>query len=72
MGSLLRFRDLKSRKIVSNHVTLKRWIDKEGFPPGRMLGPNTRVWYEVEVEAWLASRPTENPLMRGIAKRGGE
>ena len=31
MGSLLRFRDLKSRKIVSNHVTLKRWIDKEGF-----------------------------------------
>ena len=28
---LLRFRDLKDRKIVSNHVTLGRWIAKEGF-----------------------------------------
>jgi predicted DNA-binding transcriptional regulator AlpA len=56
---LLRFRDLKARGIVSNHPTLKRWIDKEGFPPGRLLGPNTRVWLESEIEAWIASRPTE-------------
>ena len=57
--SLLRFRDLKDRGIVSNHVTLKRWIEWEGFPPGRLLGPNTRVWREFEIEAWLDSRPTE-------------
>jgi predicted DNA-binding transcriptional regulator AlpA len=67
--SLLRFRDLKSRGIVSNHVTLKRWIEHEGFPPGLMLGPNTRAWRESEVEAWLDSRPTDNTLLRGAAKR---
>ena len=55
----LRFADLKRMQIVSNHVTLKRWIEREGFPPGRMLGPNTRVWRESEIEAWLDSRPTQ-------------
>jgi predicted DNA-binding transcriptional regulator AlpA len=59
MCVLLRFRELKARGIVSNHVTLKRWIEKEGFPPGFLLGPNTRVYRESDVEAWLASRPTE-------------
>jgi hypothetical protein len=64
---LLRFRDLKDRRIVSNHVTLGRWIAKEGFPPGLMLGPNTRVWRESDIEAWLASRPTTNTYKRGTA-----
>jgi predicted DNA-binding transcriptional regulator AlpA len=66
---LLRFRDLQARKIVCNHVTLKRWIEREGFPPGMMLGPNTRVWRESDIEQWLASRPTENTQLRGVAKR---
>ena len=57
LSRLLRFRDLKDRKIVLNHVTLKRWVDQEGFPPGRLLGPNTRVWTEAEIEAWVADRP---------------
>ena len=57
--TLLRFRDLKDRRIVGNHVTLKRWIEREGFPPGRMLGPNTRVWRESEIDAWLDSRPAQ-------------
>jgi predicted DNA-binding transcriptional regulator AlpA len=56
---LVRFRDLKARGIVSNHVTLKRWIEKEGFPPGILLGPNSRAWLESDIDAWLASRPTE-------------
>ena len=55
----VRFAGLKARGIVSNHVTLKRWIEKEGFPSGILLGPNTRAWREEDVEAWLASRPTE-------------
>ena len=59
MGVLLRFRDLKDRNIVRNHVTLKRWIEREGFPPGSLLGPNTRVWRESDVEAWLDSRPAQ-------------
>ena len=69
MSVLLRFRDLKDRGIVNNHVTLIRWIEREGFPPGLMLGPNTRVWREADIEAWLASRPTDNQRLRGAAKR---
>jgi hypothetical protein len=70
MSALLRFRDLKDRKIVTNHVTLGRWIAKQGFPPGLMLGPNTRVWREDDIEAWLASRST-GPIeqLRGAAKQ---
>ncbi len=71
MNCLLRFTDLQERKIVNNHVTLKRWIEREGFPPGFMLGPNTRVWRESEIEDWLASRPTANTQLRGAAKRQG-
>ena len=72
MSALLRFRDLKDRKIVTNHVTLGRWIAKEGFPPGRMLGPNTRVWREDEINAWLDSRPTNNTVLRGAALANAE
>jgi hypothetical protein len=72
MSVLLRFRDLKDSRIVSNHVTLGRWIAKEGFPPGFMLGPNTRVWREADVEAWLDSRPTDNTLLRGAALANAE
>ncbi len=53
---LLRFHDLVSLKIVTNRMTLKRWIDGQGFPPGFMLGPNTRAWPEDAVEAWLNAR----------------
>ena len=68
----LRFSDLKDRGIVSNHVTLKRWIATQGFPPGFMLGPNTRVWRESDVEAWLQSRPIENEKPpRGFAAKLG-
>jgi len=52
----LRFSDLKARGIVTNWVTLRNWIEKEGFPPGRLAGPNTRLWNEPDVAAWLESR----------------
>jgi Prophage CP4-57 regulatory protein (AlpA) len=69
--NLIRFSDLKQRGIVNNHVTLQRWIEREGFPPGMMLGPNTRVWRESEIEQWLTSRPTENTNQRGVPKGRG-
>jgi predicted DNA-binding transcriptional regulator AlpA len=56
--TLLRYSDLKARGIVRNWVTLLRWIAHEDFPPGKMLGPNTRAWTDAEVAAWLESRPT--------------
>ena len=57
---IVRFADLKRRKIINNWPTLLRWIEREGFPSGFKLGPNTLVWFEDEIEAWIASRPTEN------------
>jgi hypothetical protein len=54
----LRFSDLKERNIVNNWVTLRNWIDNENFPPGKMVGPNTRIWSEPDVAAWLDSRPS--------------
>jgi hypothetical protein len=65
----LRFKDLKREGIVNNHVTLERWIEREGFPRGIMLGPNTRAWRRSWLEQWLASRPTENNFVRGADKR---
>jgi predicted DNA-binding transcriptional regulator AlpA len=54
----LRFADLKARGIVNNWPTLKRWIEREGFPPGIKLGRNTRAWTEDSVTEWLANRPS--------------
>jgi predicted DNA-binding transcriptional regulator AlpA len=64
----LRFRDLKARGIVKNWPTLKRRVEKDGFPPGRMTGPNERTWTEEEIDEWYASRPVEGPEPRGVAK----
>jgi predicted DNA-binding transcriptional regulator AlpA len=58
MGKRLRYADLVARGIVSNRTTLQNWQKKHDFPPGQLIGPNSRSWDEAEVEAWLASRPT--------------
>jgi len=68
MIRLLRFRDLKERGIVNSWPMLRRCIERDGFPPGRMLGPNTRAWSEVEIDAWLKHRPIAGPSPRGAAK----
>ena len=65
---LLRFADLKARGIVGNWVTLRKRIEREGFPPGIKLGPNTRAWDEDEVKAWLATRAKRKPKPRGGAQ----
>jgi predicted DNA-binding transcriptional regulator AlpA len=54
----LRFAELKTRGIVRNWVTLRDWVERRGFPPGRLTGPNTRTWTNTEIEEWLSSRPT--------------
>jgi predicted DNA-binding transcriptional regulator AlpA len=53
----LRYPDLVESGITTNRVDLGRKIKFHGFPPGRLLGPNTRAWTEPEIEQWLASRP---------------
>ncbi len=56
---LIRFKQLKERGVVTNRVTLGRWIRDQGFPPGFLLGPNSRAWTEDSVDAWLAARAAE-------------
>ena len=71
MTKWLRFRDLQKRGIANSWAQLKNLIDKQGFPPGRMLGPNTRAWEEEsEIEPWEAGRPVDGPPPRGAAKAG--
>jgi predicted DNA-binding transcriptional regulator AlpA len=64
----LRFAELKARGIVNSWAMLGRRIERDGFPPGRMLGANTRAWSESEIEQWLNSRPLAGPAPRGAAK----
>lgn len=52
----LRFDDLKSSRIVNNRQTLYRWIKLHSFPKGILIGPNTRVWPEEEVNAWINTK----------------
>ena len=56
MTILLRFDDLRERRIVRNRTTLYRWIKEQNFPPGALIGANSRVWTEEEIEAWLAAK----------------
>jgi predicted DNA-binding transcriptional regulator AlpA len=67
----LRYADLEDRRIVNSRANLSNWIKKYGFPPGQLIGPNSRVWTEVEVEAWLSARPTAlKPVPKGDWVRG--
>jgi hypothetical protein len=55
---LLRFKHLKEDGVVESWPQLKRLVDGYGFPSGRYIGPNTRVWTPEEIAAYLESRPT--------------
>jgi len=73
MITLLRYRDLKARGIVASWALLRIRIARDGFPEGRLLGPNCRVWTESEIEEWIASRPTaKKPAPRRKAKAAAE
>jgi prophage regulatory protein len=54
-----RFTDLKSRRIVENRMTLRRWMATQGFPRPVNLGPNSIGWIKAEVDEWLARRAAE-------------
>jgi hypothetical protein len=54
-----RFRDLKRKQIVNCWPTLSSWIRNEGFPPGFMLGGNSRGWLKADIMHWLKTRPAE-------------
>jgi len=53
---LLRYKNLKERRIVENRMTLHRRIKFQGFPKPIALGPNSVAWIEEEVNQWLTER----------------
>ena len=67
--TFVRFPALKKRGFVTSWTQLKQRIERDGFPPGRMIGPNTRAWTEEEIDAWAESRPVAGPEPRGAAKQ---
>ena len=69
MRQVIRFSDLCAAKVVENRAQLRHLQDKHGFPSGFMIGPNSRGWFEDEVDKWLAQRPTGKAPLKGFAKR---
>jgi predicted DNA-binding transcriptional regulator AlpA len=55
---LLRLKNLKGLGVANSYAQLRYLQEHEGFPPGFLLGPSTRVFREPEVAAWLETRPT--------------
>lgn len=57
---VMRFADLKAQGIVNNRATLSRWIKRQGFPRGFLLGPNSRGWYAHDIEGWLSDETLDS------------
>jgi len=76
----LRYKHLEEKGIVNNWTTLQRWIRDGHFPPGRMIGPNSRAWTESEVAEFQTRRngssahlPTDTRMqLTGSEMGGGE
>jgi predicted DNA-binding transcriptional regulator AlpA len=69
---LLFYLDLKASGIANSWTTLNRRIQREGFPPGHMIG-RRRAWLPAEVQTWVESRPSENKSpLKGFARRKAE
>jgi predicted DNA-binding transcriptional regulator AlpA len=56
---LLRFADLKKLGIAHSYTQINRMVASVGFPPGRLLSRQCRVWTESELRKWLDSRPSD-------------
>jgi predicted DNA-binding transcriptional regulator AlpA len=66
---LFRFVDLKANGVAKSWPQLYRMIELYGFPAGRLLSPQVRVWTDTEIDAWLATRPVRaDAAPRGVAK----
>jgi hypothetical protein len=53
-------------------MTLKRLIDGQGFPAGRLITPNARAWSEDEVDAWIATRPAARKQSGGKSRSAAQ
>lgn len=49
-GTLLQILDI-------SETTLRRWMNDDGFPRPKQLGPRAVGWLAVDVTTWLEARP---------------
>jgi hypothetical protein len=54
----VRFRHIRAAGIADSYTALDRLVRDHGFPAGRLISPNVRVWTVEEIDGWLAIRPT--------------
>lgn len=52
----VRLRELRARLGGVSRTTIWRWQRTGAFPKPVALGPNTVVWLESEIDAWVAER----------------
>lgn len=57
LPQLVRFADLKRAGVVRNWPQVRKLVERENFPPGRMLSQRARAWRVDEIERWLNDRP---------------
>jgi hypothetical protein len=55
------------RALVKTDLTLNKYIDERGFPPGRIIA-GRRTWTEREVLAWVEAQPTDK-MTKGVTGR---
>lgn len=55
---------LKAQGIVSNRVTLRRWIARGWFPAPIAVSPHLNRWLLAEVRAWEAAKIAERDAAR--------
>jgi hypothetical protein len=68
LPNLNRFADLKAKGYVDSREQLKNLIENYGFPAGKLISPNIRVWDDESIRLWFESRPTEiKAPLRGAA-----
>jgi hypothetical protein len=66
--AFITFADLKRAGLVKDYGALTR-LQAVGFPEGRWLSPNRRVWYPQDVARYLSALPTERPQLPPEMKR---
>ena len=64
--TILRYKHLVERGLVKSRAQLANLIKHTGFPPGRLMSPNTRAWTEEEIDKWWSSRPVDGRPLRGF------
>jgi hypothetical protein len=65
---MLKFDNLQRARIVHDYGHLRR-LKEIGFPPGRWLSANLRIWTPEEIGTYLLNLPTERPKLPPELKR---